>query len=158
MIRTATTWNRCRALWWPCLCCLGKKHQAKLREKVAVENPSPETPDPPIDINLSRRMVDLAKSVVGSVTAADVGPQDSGIYCKVCRTIVCGGKDDLQSHLRGKHLTLPKLPSTTVPCKASRILPSMTCSPVGSSSFRVFYYWFSSGYDMPFPVQPVWHL
>ena len=77
----------------------GRKHQQKLREK-AQETKSVST-ELPKALNLTPHMVEIAKAVVGTVAPEDVGTHDSGIYCKVCRTIVCGGKDSLQSHLRG---------------------------------------------------------
>ena len=79
----------------------GKKHQAKLKEKMVLETSEQNTPEPPKNVNLTPRMADLAQAVIGNVTDVDVGSHDSGVYCKVCRTIVCGGKDVLLSHRKG---------------------------------------------------------
>ena len=68
----------------------GKKHQARLAEKTAVERPKPA--NAPAPINVTPKMMDIAKSVVGKISADDVGTHESGVYCKVCRTILTATK------------------------------------------------------------------
>ena len=77
---------------------VGKKHQNKMKLREGIERLAEAT------AKAEREMKQAAKTrqtVPWAPPGAQVGNHGDGIYCKVCRTIICGGKKELTSHIMG---------------------------------------------------------
>ena len=77
---------------------VGKKHQNKIRLREGIERLAEAQAKAERDMAQAAR---TRQTVSWAPPGAQVGNHGDGIYCKVCRTIICGGKKELTKHIMG---------------------------------------------------------